>query len=89
MAVLSLYGHTGMENRQTDEAKKLNIFRHNQTEQSNYKMCISKTSGLAERQLYAENEIKWLVVKQVMQSANCALARQLNMYSWIVLLSLL
>ena len=37
---------------------------------------IYKTSELAERQLSAQTETKWLVSRQVMQSANCVLARQ-------------
>ena len=42
-------------------------------------VCIYKTSELAERQLSAQIETKWLVAKQVMQSVNCTPARRLKM----------
>ena len=36
IALPSLWGHTGMEKRQTDEAQKLNMFRHIQTKKCVY-----------------------------------------------------
>ena len=36
MALLSLWGHTGMEKREMDEAEERNMFRHIQTK----KMCV-------------------------------------------------
>ena len=52
-------------------------------------MCIDETSELAESQSSAQTETKWLVVRQVMQSANFAPAGRLKMNGWITLLSLL
>ena len=71
MALLSLYGHTGMEKRLMDEVQTRNTFRHNQA-----KPCIGETRELTERQLTAQNEnlvpfqieTKLLVVKQGMCS---------------------
>ena len=59
MALLSLairWGHT-------KHKAKRNIFRHIQTKN----VYICETSELAERQLYAQTETKWLVARQVMQ----------------------
>ena len=55
----------------------------------NKNLYMYKTSELAERQLSAQTETKWLEARQVMQSANCAPAGRLKMYRWIALLSLL
>ena len=69
MALLSLYGHTGMEKRLIDEVQTRNTFKHNQT-----KTCIGETSELTDRQLcaqkekvvYFQTETKLLVATQVM-----------------------
>ena len=43
---------------------KQNIFRHIQTKEC---VCICEASELAERQLSAQTETKWLVARQVIQ----------------------
>ena len=48
------------------------------------KMC-----EMAKRQLSVQTETKYLVLSQVIQSANRASSRRLKMYGWIALLSLL
>ena len=65
---------------------KRNTFRHIQTKEC---VFICETRELAERQLCAQAETKWLVVRLVMQWANCAPARPLKLFEWIALLSLL
>ena len=59
MALLSLAIRWGRTKHKT----KRNIFRHIQTKN----VYIFETSELAERQLYAQTETKWLVARQVMQ----------------------
>ena len=54
---------------------KRNIFRHIQTEETVY---VCEVSELAERRLCAQTETKQLEARQVMWSANCALARRLK-----------
>ena len=63
---------------------KQNIFRYIQTKDCVY---IYEASELAERQLCAQTETKWLVARQVMQWANCAPAEQLKLCGWIAMLS--
>ena len=55
---------------------KEKIFRHIQSKECVY---ICETSELAERQLFAQTETKWLVARQVMQWANCASAGRLKL----------
>ena len=72
--------------------KDKRMYHRNETCSEIFKLknvYICETSELAERQLYAQTERKWLVMRQVVQQANCTPAGQPKLCGWIALLSLL
>ena len=72
-ALLSLYEDIGLGKRQMDEVQKRNIFIHVQTK----KLCVSETSELTKRQLFAQTENKMMGDKASNKISKLCVARRL------------